>query len=184
MTAQMAKMVSSEEFNKMLGSDASKHIIRYSDLENKNDINEVIPTAIGYRIILIETKQNTGHWTTLVKYSNKNIVWFDSYGLAPDQEFEFIPVRMQQLLDEQSKPLTRILQTFKANGGTWNYNTIKFQQMKDGINTCGRHVANYLYYFLNYKYTLKDYQNAMILAKKETNLSYDEIVCECTETLN
>jgi hypothetical protein len=56
--------------------------------------------------------------------------------------------------------------------------------MKDGINTCGRHVANYLYCFLNYKYSLKDYQNAMILAKKETNLSYDEIVCECTEILN
>ncbi len=101
---QMAKMMSSDEFNKMLGSDASKHIIKYSDLEDKTDINDVIPESRGYRIILIETKQNTGHWTTLVKFSNNIFVWFDSYGLAPDQEFEFIPVKMQQILDEQSKP--------------------------------------------------------------------------------
>ena len=180
---QMAKMVSSDEFNKMLGSDASKHIIKYSDLEDKTDINDVIPESRGYRIILIETKQNTGHWTTLVKYSNNNFVWFDSYGLAPDQEFEFIPVKMQQILDEQSKPLSRLLQTLKTNNGTWNYNSIKFQQMKDGINTCGRWVTLFLFSFQQ-GYSLKDFQNEMVMEKKKTGLAYDELVVSFTQALN
>lgn len=178
----MEKMVASTDFSKMLGSDANNKIMKYSDLENKTNLIEVIPESRGYRIVLIETKQNTGHWCCITR-NNKNFVWFDSYGLAPDQEFEFIPVKMQQILDEQGKPLTRLLTKLKHDGGDWNYNTVKFQQMKDGINTCGRHCCLYLYAFLQ-GLNLKEYQNEMVMEKQKTGLSFDELVCECTKQLN
>jgi hypothetical protein len=180
---EMAKMVGSNDFSKMLGSDANNKIMKYSGFEDKNDINEVIPESRGYRIVLIETKHNTGHWTCLVRYDEKTLVWFDSYGLAPDQEFDFIPVKMQEILDEQAKPLTRLLKNFKSIGGKYNYNTIKFQQQIDGINTCGRWVTSYLYAFLH-GFSLKQFQNEMIMEKQQSGLTYDEVVVQCTKPLN
>jgi hypothetical protein len=176
---QMAKMVGSNEFSKMLGSDANNKIMKYSELESVNDLNDLFSGPKDYRIILIETNQNIGHWTAITR-NNNLIVWFDSYGLAPDQEFEFIPVKMQQILDEQGKPLTKLINKFK---GKFNYNTIKFQQQKEGVNTCGRWVTSFLYAFLH-GFSLKQYQNEMVMEKQKTGLTYDEIVCICTKALN
>jgi chromatin remodeling complex protein RSC6 len=176
---QMAKMVGSNEFSKMLGPDANKKIMKYSELESVNDLNDLFSGPQDYRIILIETENNVGHWTAITR-NNNLIVWFDSYGLAPDQEFEFIPVKMQQILDEQGKPLTKLINKFK---GKFNYNTIKFQQQKEGINTCGRWVTSFLYAFLH-GFSLKQYQNEMVMEKQKTGLTYDELVCECTKALN
>ena len=176
---QMAKMVGSNEFSKMLGPDVNKKIMKYSELESVNDLNDLLSGPKDYRIILIETTNNVGHWTAITR-NNNLIVWFDSYGLAPDQEFEFIPVKMQQILDEQGKPLTKLINKFK---GKFNYNTIKFQQQKEGVNTCGRWVTSFLYAFLH-GFSLKQYQNEMVMEKQKTGLTYDEIVCECTKALN
>ena len=120
--------------------------MKYSELENINDLNDILTEVKDYRIVLIESQYNVGHWTCITR-NNDQYVWFDSYGLAPDQEFQFIPVRMQKILDEGGKPLTKLLIKLKQNGGKWNYNTIKFQKQEPLINTCGRHVANYLYCF-------------------------------------
>ena len=48
---EMAKMIASNEFCKMLGKGVK--VIKYSELENHSDINQVIPEPKGYRIILI-----------------------------------------------------------------------------------------------------------------------------------
>ena len=194
-TKQMAKMVGSNEFSKMLGSDANNKIMKYSELESVNDLNDLFSGPKDYRIILIETNQNVGHWTAITR-NNNLIVWFDSYGLAPDQEFEFIPVKMQQILDEQGKPLTKLINKWIGdvvstknqrfwvqNKGKFNYNTIKFQQQKEGVNTCGRWVTSFLYAFLH-GFSLKQYQNEMVMEKQKTGLTYDEIVCKSTKALN
>ena len=41
---QMAKMVGSNEFSKMLGPDANNKIIKYSELESVNDLNDLLLT--------------------------------------------------------------------------------------------------------------------------------------------
>ena len=153
---EMAKMVGSNEFSRLLGPDANNKIMKYSELESVNDLNDLLLPQ-DYRIILIETKNNVGHWTAITRNDNL-IVWFDSYGLGPDQEFEFIPVKMQQILDEQGKPLTKLInkwigaatslpgmQGAAKNKIKINYNTIEFQQQKKGINTCGRWVRNLIF---------------------------------------
>ena len=53
---QLSYMVSNTDFSKMLGESATEKVIKYSDLEKYNDINQVIPESKGYRIILVETK--------------------------------------------------------------------------------------------------------------------------------
>ena len=52
---EMSKMIASTDFCKMLGQGVK--VIKYSELEAYNDINQIIPESSGYRIILIETKK-------------------------------------------------------------------------------------------------------------------------------
>ena len=61
LSKELAYMVSNTDFCKMLGESATEKVIKYSDLEKYNDINQVIPESKGYRIILVETKNSTGH---------------------------------------------------------------------------------------------------------------------------
>jgi hypothetical protein len=55
---------------------------------------------------------------------------------------------MQQILDEQGKPFTKLINKWKQNG-KFDYNTIKFQQQKEHVYTCGRWVTSFLYAFLH-----------------------------------
>ena len=73
---------------------------------------------------------------------------------------------MQQILDEQGKQLTKLINKWKQNG-KFNYNTIKFQQQKEHVNTCGRWVTSFLYAFLH-EFSLKQYQNEMVRPNGET----------------
>jgi len=178
---EMAKMIASNEFCKMLGKGVK--VIKYSELENHSDINQVIPEQRGYRIILIETKQNTGHYVCLLKYNEKSYVYFDSYGLYPDQEFSFIPQQMQQILDEKVHIMSQLLNKLKSDGGNWTYNQMKLQKMANGINTCGRWTSSMCYFFEQGQ-TLKQFQQYFVNWKKQTGSSFDELICEFTKVLS
>jgi hypothetical protein len=175
-------MIASTDFHKMLGDGVK--VIKYSDIESCTDINQVIPESRGYRIILIETKQNTGHYVCLLKYNNRQFEYFDSYGLAPDQEFSFIPQQMQQLLDEKVHIMSQLLENFKSDGGSYLYNKMKLQKMANGINTCGRWCAFRIYCFKYYKYDLAKFQKFMMTQKLSTGESFDALVCSFTTALN
>ena len=180
---QLSKMVSNNDFKKMLGNSINNKIIKYSDFENIDDLNDILTEPKDYRIILIETQKNTGHWCCLLK-NNNCFEWFDSYSLYPDQEFEFISPEMQKILDEDNKPLSKLLNKFKQNGGKWDYNKIKFQEQKPNINTCGRYCSALIYLFLKYNYNLKQFQKYFFNLKKKTNIPYDILICDFTKVLN
>ena len=62
---QLPKMVSNIEFKKLLGPEVNNKNLKYPDLENINDLNEILTVPKDYRIILILTQGNSGHWTTI-----------------------------------------------------------------------------------------------------------------------
>lgn len=173
--SELSKMVSNEDFSKMLGNGVK--IFKYSELEQYTDINQIIPEDHEYCIILIETKPQTGHWVCVQKLNDKSFIYFDSYGLAPDQEFNFIPIQMQQLLDEKIHIMSKLLNKLKTDGGTWNYNAMKLQKMQNGISTCGKWCASVCYFFQR-GYNLKQFQDYFKNWKNKTNLNYDQLVCE------
>ena len=178
---EMSKMIASNEFSKMLGDGVN--VIKYSELEKYTDINQVIPEQKGYRILLIETKQNTGHYCCLLKYSDQYFEYFDSYGLYPDQEFSFIPQQMQQILDEKVHIMSQLLNKLKSEGGNWTYNKMKLQKMANGVNTCGRWVSSMCYFFKQ-GYNLKQFQQYFVNWKKETGVSFDTLICAFTKVLD
>ena len=180
---QLSKMVSNIEFKKMLGPEVNNKILKYPDLENINDLNEILTEPKDYRIILILTQGNSGHWTT-ISLNNGKYVWFDSYNLKPDAEFDFISPEMQSILDEKDHVLTKLLNKAVSNGGSWTYNNIKFQLQEPEINTCGRWCTSYVFLFLKHNYTLEQFQQYFINWKNQTNLPFDILVCEFTKKLD
>jgi hypothetical protein len=67
---------SNQDIKNYLGNDTK--IFEYKDLNNYNSIDEILPNEKDFCIILIETKQRSGHWTALMKYSGL-LEFFDSY---------------------------------------------------------------------------------------------------------
>ena len=181
---QLSKMVASNEFQKMLGPEVNNKIMKYSDLEGVKNLNDIMTEPKDYRIILIETQRNTGHWTAILKYNDKYFEWFDSYSLKPDAEFEFISPEMQEILDERQHILTILLNKVLLKGGKWIYNNVKFQKQAENVNSCGRWVTTRLYFFMKLNYNLKQFQDFFINWKKRTNLPFDVLVVEFTKVLN
>ena len=60
LSKELSYMVSNADFCKMLGESATEKVIKYSDLEKYNDINQVIPESKGYRIISRRNKKLNG----------------------------------------------------------------------------------------------------------------------------
>ena len=55
--------------------DMEGKILTYEDLEKYNSIEELLPDEKDFKIILTETKPNSGHWTTIQRRGNK-IIYF------------------------------------------------------------------------------------------------------------
>ena len=117
----------------------SKKILKYSELANYRTIEELLPEPVDYRIILIEQNVDTGHWCCILRY-NKVIEWFDPYGIKPDGELSFISKMKNRLLGQDVKYLTNLFSEATRRGWTCIYNKKRLQQLKQGVNTCGRWV--------------------------------------------
>ena len=122
-------------------------IITYPDLATSNNLDEVLPKAYDFVIILLLESPQSGHWTSLITYGTQ-IEYVDSYSFAPDYD-----------LTHWMSPLDRFKHaTCLLQGRNHLYHNFKYQQMKQGINTCGSHVAYRCHKFQIASFNLKDYQ--------------------------
>jgi hypothetical protein len=174
MKNKLATMISDEDFNQYF-EDAPKKLLKYSELENIKDIDELLPEPKDYKIILTESKKNSGHWCALTRKDNI-YTWFDSYSGKPDSELKFIPAVMNQMLGQNKHHLTRILKTIKQPCQIF-YNETKYQKLRDGINTCGRWCICFLILF-HIGYDLADFKNFIQLNCKKYNMPPDVLICE------
>ena len=78
-------------------------ILKYSELEKYNTIEQLLPKEKAYVILLLEDQINSGHWMCLARFNNK-ILFFDSYGGAPDSQLKWNSKEKQHELG-QSQPL-------------------------------------------------------------------------------
>jgi hypothetical protein len=121
--------------------DGKINILKFSELKNYNNIDDVLGK---YRrcIILFESgKLNRGHWCAIleVKPSNKKnyILFFDSYGLMIESELSdrYIPKSFQKLSNQQRGSLIKLLLNQPL---PVHYNQYKLQKLKKNVNTCGK----------------------------------------------
>jgi len=174
MKTKLAHMVSDDDYNQYF-TDAPEKLLKYSQLENINDINELLPEERDYRIILTENKQNSGHWCCITRI-NDVYTWFDSYGEKPDGELKYISAIMNKVLGQDKKHLSRILKTIREPNKIF-YNETKYQKLRDGINTCGRWCICFLLLH-HIGYDLEEFKNFIELNCKKYNLPPDILICE------
>ena len=165
----MRKPLSETDIKTILGSDTK--ILTYPQLAKYNSIDELLPKPYDFCIILLLETPISGHWTALIKNPSQ-VEWFDSYGNAPDADLsKWLSPSQRIKLKENTYYLSNLLQ-----GRNYVYNKIKYQQMKEGVNTCGSHVSYRCYKFKNEGYNLKDYQDHMKNYSRLYGLTPDQIV--------
>lgn len=133
---ELGRMFSDGDIDRWVGKG---HIIKYSDLADYNTINDLLPNDKDFKIILIESSVNQGHWVCVMKYGDI-IEYFNSYGSKPEYDFKFIPTMIRHLLGQGGNLLTKLLRT-KNKGQKIYYNKKKLQKINNNVNTCGRWVV-------------------------------------------
>jgi len=115
-------------------------IISYPNLTKFNNLDDLMGKYNAV-VILYETKKKFGHWTLLFKLNHDTVEFFDSYSMLPDDELKFIPHNFRMSNNELLPHLTYLLY---SSGYQVEYNDYPLQNKKQGVNTCGRHVATRL----------------------------------------
>jgi len=176
---RLSSFISDADIEKYLDKEGIDNIIKYSDLKNYNNIDDLIPDEEGYKIILIENKLDSGHWVVLLKYKiddKPTIEWFNSYGFKPSVDLNFISYYMNKLLGQGYDDLNNIL-----NNSTDKYDIIynkkRFQANVPNINTCGRWILNRIIMFKHFKMDLYEYIDFIEQLQKEYDYPTDIIVC-------
>ncbi len=126
------KALSSSEVLKLTENKAN--LITYPQLAKMSSIKQALG-KYGACIILYETKRNYGHWCCIIKQSPKLIEFFDSYGMMPDDQLQFVSPEFRKENDEDYSHLTYLLWKSKC---TVEYNHTKLQEKIHDVNTCGR----------------------------------------------
>jgi hypothetical protein len=132
------------------------HILKYGDIDDYTNIRQILPKKKDYKILLLESKLDSGHWVCLLRYDD-NIEYFNSYGLKPGKELDFNSTLVNQQLDQETRHLDILLNKAVREGFKVFYNKRRFQKMSDNVATCGKHCILRLIMFLKMNMTLPEY---------------------------
>lgn len=173
---ELKQMMSDADIHRYLGAGK---VMKYSELANYDDINDLLPEDKDFKVILTEQQYNQGHWCCLLKYGKGgNIIeWWDSYGVKPDGQFRYINTISKHLLGQAGNPLTKLLKNTKQPNQNVYYNKRRFQTIDDNVNTCGRWcIARVLAMLVGYE--LDDFINKVDEKCEESGKPPDILVCD------
>ena len=147
------------------------NIIKYGDISNMNDIDELF-NGDCYVIILVESQENHGHWTACLRYNDGTIEQFDSYGGKIDSEMKYISIVKKTQLGETSNELSNLLHGEKPVVSKY-----KFQKLNDNIDTCGKWTLLRILMFVLGGMEIDQFTTWFKNLAKSQGCSNDELVC-------
>ena len=160
-------------------------IIKYPQFNDMTHIDEAFtknnhedtssgPLCLAVIIYFEIEDVNSGHWCCMIK-NNNQIEFFDPYGLKQDDEFNYMTMHKRKELNEQFKPLSKLLQQsgYKIIHNPYKIQKFEFPYMGQTIRpqTCGRHSVLRL---INRKLTLE--QHILDTYIKNHKLGNDDII--------
>ena len=126
-------------------------IIKYPELENIEHVLDILENYGFVIILFMNGSLNYGHWICLTVSPNSNkknktngnkklpcLNFYDSYGIKPDSQKDYVDDNFLELSDQMKDYLTQLLLTLSKYYNI-EYNEKKLQEKKKGVNTCGRH---------------------------------------------
>jgi hypothetical protein len=168
----VADPLDDKELRAVLGRHAK--IVPYHKLSEYSSIDELLPKPKDAVVLLYENRPMDGHWIGLTK-NNGEISFFDPYGEVIDKQLKYSNYSKQRVQGEGDTSLHNLLSTSKL---PVYFNDYKYQRDGGGVNTCGRHVVNFIRYNLNEGLDLEDYNEMMMKTHKQTGLPFDELIAK------
>ena len=115
-------------------------IIKYSELSDYKQIEDLLPKDGDFKVLLIEDKYNSGHFVGLFRFG-KTLEYFNSYGEKYDTDWKFIPRMVRVILGQATNDLTRLFKDAAKRGFKIVWNRKRIQKLDPKIQTCGRFVV-------------------------------------------
>jgi hypothetical protein len=168
----VADPLDDKELRAVLGNHAK--IVPYHKLSESSSIDELLPKPKDAVVLLYENRPMDGHWVAITK-NNGEISFFDPYGEVIDKQLKYSNYSKQRVQGEGDTSLHNLLSTSKL---PVYFNDYKYQRDGGGVNTCGRHVVNFIRYNLGEGLDLEDYNEMMMKTQKETGLPFDELIAK------
>ena len=148
-------------------------ILKYSDLANYSTIEQLLPEDKSMVFLLYQHSFNNGHWVLLTRYAPNTFEFFCSYGSAIDEPLTWTREDQREALGEGQPYLTMMLKKWR---GKIAVNRKQFQQKGHSVATCGAYCVMRTACLKNDNMNLVDFQHYLESLKRETGLSYDELV--------
>lgn len=139
---KLKHMMSNDDFSYYL-PDAAENLITYKELKNFKTMGELLEKEFDYKILLIETKKNEGHWVVLVRRGD-TVFWCDSYGMSPKETISMIPSFIRKMLGQENDEIKRLYNSARREGFKVEENDFEFQADRPNINTCGKWVLFFI----------------------------------------
>lgn len=149
-------------------------VLRYADLADYDTIEELLPAEKSHVFLLYQHRPNDGHFVCVMRYA-KTIEFFCSYGSKIDAPLKWTSLPERVALGE-GKPYLSMLLRKAASKFKAIHNPVAFQSKKDGVATCGAYCVVRINQLVNHNQDLHEFIDYMEEVKKDTDLSYDEIV--------
>lgn len=171
MKRTLAYSLSDADIRHILGQGTK--IIEFKDLDLFKTIYDLLPNEKDFAIVLVEQKDNSGHWVMLIRDGNR-IEQHDSYGCTLESELNFVSQAVNRMLGQSKKEFHDLMKTVNDEDEIV-YNKARLQTDDPTIATCGRHVCLRAMMH-NLGYSLEDYLQFLEDQREETGLPIDVIV--------
>lgn len=113
-------------------------VITYDKLKHYKSIDELLGLENAV-IILYLTRENYGHWISVIRRSDGVLEFFDPYGIFVDDQLDWI--KDKNFMIQKNMDVPYLLNLFAKSGENIEYNHYKFQKHGGQIATCGRHAS-------------------------------------------
>lgn len=162
--------LSDDEIHSVLGKFKP---MLYSELKDYPTIEDLLKKDYDWRIILLETKENSGHWVCIMRKTDNDYYYFNSYGDSYNKDLYLIPRMMRKILGQDDNFLNKLLIDKNVE-----YSKNRFQGNNSSV--CGRYCLFVIDYCMNLKHSFKDAISFLKSKKKELGLSYDNTIIALT----
>ena len=172
MVRNLSYFGSNEDIMRALHCGPDK-IIKYSQLKEYSSLIDLLPGRVDYKIILLESNKNVGHWVCVIRVED-TVECFNSYGVTIDSEFKYIPDWIERMLGESKRYLSDLIKT-APKGITVVSNNVILQQDNPAIATCSRWVI-FRIEMAKMGYNLQQFIQFIESVYSKSDLSLDELV--------
>lgn len=108
MKRTLAYSLSDADIRHILGQGTK--IIEFKDLDLFKTIYDLLPNEKDFAIVLVEQKDNSGHWQLLLRDGNR-IEQHDSYGCTLESELNFVSQAVNRMLGQSKKEFHDLMKT-------------------------------------------------------------------------